>query len=61
MICPHCRKPIKFFLSDKQKKEIIKLSKKGYSLRDIEHLTGTSYSTAGRVLRQESIDKKGDS
>ena len=59
MICPHCDKPITFFVSDKQRKEIIKLTKKGYSLRDIEHLTGTSYSTVGRILRQHKVDKSG--
>jgi len=51
MICPHCQKPITFRVNDKQIKEIRKLSKEDYSLRDIEKLTGVSYSTIGRILK----------
>lgn len=52
MICPFCNKPITLKVSDKQKAEVIKLHKQGYSLRDIQHLTGVSYSTAGRIIRE---------
>lgn len=51
MICPHCKKPISYNISDSQKNKIRGLNKKGYSLRDIQQLTGVSFSTVGRILR----------
>lgn len=53
MICPHCRKPINKRATPAQKKEMLRLSKEGYSCRDIASFMGglVSFSTVSRVLR----------
>lgn len=51
MICPHCKKPISRTITNKQKQEIKRLRKKGYSLRDIEKLTHVSFSSVSRLLK----------
>ncbi len=50
MLCPHCKKPITFKVSEKQRAEIFKLHKKGWSLRDIQYKIGVSFSTCGRII-----------
>lgn len=57
MICPHCKKPIKWEKEEEVRKEVIELHKKGYSLRDIERLMTdkglqVSFATAGRIIRK---------
>ncbi len=55
MICPHCKKKVTFRVSDENIKEIFKLSKQGFSLRDIDRMLGVSYSTVHRILKNGDI------
>lgn len=60
MICPHCKKPFPrraVTIDSVKAKEILELHKRGYSLREIQELTGVSFSSAGRIIRAEK-DKK---
>jgi transposase len=62
VICPHCGKAIQYNVPEAKKKEALKLSKQGYSLRDIEAMTGVSFSTVSRLIRSEkkSAKRKGN-
>lgn len=54
MICPHCGGYIAWKNIDaKTRKAIIALHAKGYSLRDIADKLNVSFSSAGRIIRQE--------
>jgi transposase len=54
MICPHCGKafPRREGKIEKVKsEEVLILHRRGYSLREIQELTGISFATAGRIVR----------
>ncbi len=52
MICPHCRKPIpRKPIDAKIRADVLKLSKQGYSARDIEKVLGISFSSAAKIVR----------
>lgn len=58
MICPHCKKSLKWFISDAVKKRILSLGKQLHSTREIERILLTeghrvSYVTVSRVLKEE--------
>lgn len=53
MICPHCRKPIpRKPIDAKIRAEVVRLSRQGYSSRDIEKMLGISFSSAARIVRE---------
>jgi transposase len=54
MICPHCNKLMAFRISDERRQRVIALAAEGYSARDIQALTGVSFSTAARIVRKEN-------
>jgi hypothetical protein len=52
MICPHCGGHIAWKRIDKKTETaILRLHKKGLSLRDIAHTLNVSFSSCGRVIR----------
>lgn len=60
MICPHCGKhfPRKSHpIANTKAKEVMELHARGYSLREIEEITGVSFSTAGRIVRTKKKTK----
>lgn len=58
MICPHCNKPVPFHISTEKRLRIIALAAEGYSARDIQALTGISFSSAARIVRAEKNKQK---
>ncbi len=61
MICPHCGKafPRREGKIEKTKSnEVLELRARGYSLREIQELTGVSFSTVGRIVKAASKEKK---
>ena len=60
MICPHCGKPVPWKSIDaKKRKEILALSREGYSLRDIALKLNISFASAGRIIRESRKAKGG--
>ncbi len=54
MICPHCGKayPRRGARIEPAKgSEVLELHRRGYSLREIQEITGISFATAGRIVR----------
>lgn len=57
MICPHCKKPVQWNVTDEAIKRAKKLQRDGYSLRDIAALLTqegyqVSFSSIARHLRR---------
>lgn len=57
MICPHCGKAFYRRVSESLRKQILELRKAGNTLRDIEALVGLSFSTVGRVIKDQDRKK----
>lgn len=58
MICPHCGKAVSTRVTGEQRAQVLKLHDEGYSLRDIQGLTGVSFSNAGRIIRNRKDGSK---
>lgn len=52
MICPHCGKPFSTQITHEQVKDILSLSRKGFSCREIASLVGVSFASVARILRE---------
>lgn len=53
MICPHCGHAISWNIPPDKKLEVIALGKQGYSVRDVQTLTGVSFASVARILRAD--------
>lgn len=59
MICPHCHKSFprrQGKIEITKAKEVLDLCSKGYSLREIQELTGVSFSTVGRIIQKAKCE-----
>ena len=57
MICPHCRKPIKYEVDDAVRERVLRMKQDGYSVRDIAAILTAdgikiSFATVSRIGRK---------
>lgn len=54
MICPHCKKAIRTIKCTDAalRGRVLRLRAEGYSLRDIQSLTGVSFATVSRWIKK---------
>ena len=52
MICPNCKKKFSNKITEQQTINVIELSKKGMSCREIAKKVGISFSSVSRITKQ---------
>jgi hypothetical protein len=55
MICPHCKRPLRWQISASIKKKVKKLAAKGYTHKDISQILGgiVSPTSVGRIIKEK--------